>query len=149
MYTMHSFFADPYEMEYAPSNWSSYLTGGVVLSIIVAALFIVGMIDNRDHEIECLKETLRDKKELIQHLDDTIECLDTTIADLRHELEAPTPRDKVLRRKFKRAMRRLSHKNSILMTVAAFLAAGVVVAAMISLLIVSRSEPTCYVPPGY
>jgi hypothetical protein len=142
MYTMHSFFADPYEMEYAPSNWSSYLTGGVVLSVMVAALFIVGMIDNRDHEIECLKDSHRDKNTLIEELT-------TTIAELRHELEAPTPRDKILRRKFKRAMRRLSHKNNILMTVAAFLASGVVVAAMISLLIVSRSEPTCYVPPGY
>ncbi len=146
---MHSFFADPYEMESAPSNWSSYLTGGVVLSVIVAALFIVGMIDNRDHEIETLKDTLRDKKELIQHLDATIERLDDTIAELRHELEAPTPRDKVLRRKLKRVARRLSHMNEMNATITGFLVAAFVVAVMISLSIVTRSEPTCYVPPGY
>jgi capsular polysaccharide biosynthesis protein len=147
---MSSFFADPYEMDYAPSsNWSPYEKGGIIISLIIAILFIIGIIDDRDHQIESLKDTLRDKKDLIQHLDSTIERLDDTIADLRHELEAPTPRDKVLRRKLKRAMRRINQMNEMNATITGFLVAAFVVAVMISLSIVTRSEPTCYVPPGY
>jgi hypothetical protein len=143
MYTMSDFFADPYEMDYSPPfNWSPYILLFPFTVGILIAPFIVGEINDRDHTIESLKDTLREKKA-------ELDARDTMIANLRDELDALTPKQKMLRRKFKRAMRRLSQTNDILMTVAGFLGTAFILAALISLYIVTRSEPTCYVPPGY